>query len=132
MSYLVDTHVLLWSLFEPQRIPKKIKDILLDVNNEIYYNIVNLWEISIKYGLGKLTMEGLEPEDFFEEILDSFYHYEELEPFVAVGTHNLPMRHKDPFDRLLVYDAIYNKHTLLSIDARLEAYCQDGLRLVRA
>ncbi|MDR3052470.1 MAG: type II toxin-antitoxin system VapC family toxin [Coriobacteriales bacterium] len=130
MNYQVDTHILLWSLFDPERLPQGIESILLDEDNSIYYNVVNLWEISIKYGLKKLFLEGLEPSDIFEELLESFYRYEDLEPFVAVGTHQLPLHHKDPFDRLLVYDAIYFDRTLLSVDSRLAAYRADGLKLI--
>jgi PIN domain nuclease of toxin-antitoxin system len=129
MKYLVDTHVLLWSLFEPERLPQKLKAILLDESNDIYYSAVNIWEISIKFGLDKLSLGELEPDDFLEELLESFYLYRELEPFVVAAVHRLPSHHKDPFDRLMICDAIHGGLTLLSLDERLKAYEPDGLLL---
>jgi PIN domain nuclease of toxin-antitoxin system len=63
MNYLVDTHILLWSFLETHRLSKEIKSILLDDDNNIYYSPINLWEISIKYGLRKLFLNGGTPAE---------------------------------------------------------------------
>ncbi|GHV73742.1 hypothetical protein AGMMS49940_10440 [Spirochaetia bacterium] len=73
MKYLVDTHILLWSFLDTNKLPKNICSILLDENNEIYYSPINLWEISIKYGLKKLYLNGGTLDDFFEELDNSYY-----------------------------------------------------------
>jgi len=73
MNYLVDTHILMWSFFEPQRLSETIREIITDVSNEVWYSPVSLWEISIKYGLGKLKLNGLTPEEFYRELSGSFY-----------------------------------------------------------
>jgi PIN domain nuclease of toxin-antitoxin system len=72
MNYLADTHVLLWSFVEPGRLTENIRRILLDEDNNIHYSPINLWEISIKYGLKKLRLENLTPEEFFEELENSY------------------------------------------------------------
>jgi PIN domain nuclease of toxin-antitoxin system len=73
MNYLVDTHILLCSFLETNRLSKEIKTVLLNENNMIYYSPVSLWEISIKYGLKKLNLNGGTPDDFYEELNNSFY-----------------------------------------------------------
>ena len=62
MSYLVDTHSVIWSLFEPARIGSEIKKIFADENAIKYVSGITLWEVSLKYSLGKLEMEHTDPE----------------------------------------------------------------------
>ncbi|GHT83004.1 hypothetical protein FACS1894137_03060 [Spirochaetia bacterium] len=73
MKYMLDTHILLWAFFETKRLSENVKNILLDEENEIYYSPINLWEISIKYLLKKLDLKGLSPEEFYEELDNSYY-----------------------------------------------------------
>jgi PIN domain nuclease of toxin-antitoxin system len=73
MNYLVDTHILLWSFLEPRKLSKEIKSILLNEDNDIYYSPINLGEISIKYGLKKLFLNGGTPDEFFEELNNNYY-----------------------------------------------------------
>jgi PIN domain nuclease of toxin-antitoxin system len=65
MNCLVDTHGLLWSFLETHKLSKEIKSILLNEDNDIYYGPINLWEISIKYGLEKLFLNGGTPRKLF-------------------------------------------------------------------
>jgi PIN domain nuclease of toxin-antitoxin system len=58
MNYPVDTHILLWSFLETGKLSERVKLILLDQDNEIYYSPISLWEISIKYDLQKLSLNG--------------------------------------------------------------------------
>jgi PIN domain nuclease of toxin-antitoxin system len=130
MSYLVDTHVLLWSFFEPARLSNNIKSILLNNNNSIYYSPINLWEISIKYGLGKLKLNGSSPEDFFNELEGSFFLCKELRGIDIVTNYKLPLYHKDPFDRFLIWDAIQSNMVLITADKTCAKYKKSGLNLV--
>jgi PIN domain nuclease of toxin-antitoxin system len=131
MNYLVDTHILLWSFLEPPKLSKQITSILLDESNEIYYSPISLWEISIKYGLKKLFLNGGTPDDFFDELDKSYYHCKPINPLSLATNYKLPIRHKDPFDRFLVWEAIRSEFTLLSADEDIELYKQDGLRVVK-
>ncbi|MDR3207614.1 MAG: type II toxin-antitoxin system VapC family toxin [Oscillospiraceae bacterium] len=131
MRYLVDTHVLLWSFFEPERLSEPIQAILLEEETEIYYSPVSLWEISIKYGLKKLSLHGLTPEDFFAALDTSYYICTEIRPLDAISAYRLPPHHKDPFNRFLIWEAIRNDFTLLSVDRAADAYTKEGLKIVR-
>jgi PIN domain nuclease of toxin-antitoxin system len=135
MNYLVDTHILLWSFLETDRLSKETKSILLDENNEIYYSPISLWEISIKYGLKKLSLNGGTPDDFFTELKNSYYHCKSIDTINLVTNYKLPIYHgavgtKDPFDRLLIWEAIRDDFILISVDTHLELYKKEGLRVV--
>ena len=129
MRYLVDTHILLWSFIEPEKLSQNIRSKLIDENNEIYYSPINLWEISIKYGLKKLFLKGLTPDEFFEELSDSYYLCKNIDSYNIVTTYKLPMYHRDPFDRFLIWEAIRNNMTLMSVDSLIQPYIQHGLKL---
>jgi len=101
MKYLVDTHILLWSFIAPEQLSKKSSQILLDENNDIYYSPINLWEISIKYALRKLDLQGITPDDFFEELSESYFLCKRIDNITLVTNYELPIYHKDPFDRFL-------------------------------
>jgi PIN domain nuclease of toxin-antitoxin system len=122
MKFLLDTHILIWSFFDTKELSEKVKNILLDENNEIYYSPVNLWEISIKYALGKLKLNGLTPEELFKEIENSFFICKNIEPKTMATGYKLPAIHKDPFDRFLIWEAICNKFILISTDKDIKKY----------
>jgi PIN domain nuclease of toxin-antitoxin system len=130
MKYLADTHNLLWSFIEPERLSDNVKKILLDENNDIYYSPINLWEISIKYGLKKLDLQGITPEELYNEIENSYYLCKEINNFDMVTNYKLPLYHKDPFDRFLIWEAIRNDFVLLSVDNQMKQYQQGGLKVV--
>jgi len=129
MRYLVDTHILLWSFIETRKLSKNVKSILLDDNNEIYYSPISLWEISIKYGLKKLRLNGGTPDDFFHELNNSYYQCKTVSPIDIITNYKLPMYHKDPFDRFLIWEAIKNNFVLISVDENMELYKKEGLRV---
>ena len=130
MNCLVDTHILLWSFLETSKLSKKIKTVLLNNNNEIYYSPISLWEISIKYGLKKLSLNDGSPEDLFAEINNSFYHCKTIDPVSLVTNYKLPILHKDPFDRFLIWEAIRNDFVLISADKNMELYKKEGLKVI--
>jgi PIN domain nuclease of toxin-antitoxin system len=130
MKYLVDTHILLWSFLESDRLPNKIRTVLLDMDNAIYYSPVSLWEISIKYGLQILFLNGGTPDDFFEELHNSYYLCKEIENSNVITSYKLPIYHKDPFDRFLVWEAMQNDFTLISADKKMELYTKEGLKVI--
>ena len=130
MNYLVDTHILLWSFLETGKLSKTTKSILLDKDNEIYYSPISLWEISIKYGFKKLSLNGGTPDDFFNELNESYYHCKKTENMDLITTYKLPIYHKDPFDRFLIWEAIRNDFVLISADIKMDLYKKDGLKVV--
>ena len=130
MNYLVDTHILLWSFLESSKLSKEAKSVFLDRNNVIYYSPISLWEISIKYGLKKLSLNGGIPEDFFEELANSFFVCKEISNADLVTNYRLPIYHGDPFDRFLIWEAIRNDFILMSVDKNMELYKKEGLKVV--
>jgi PIN domain nuclease of toxin-antitoxin system len=130
MNYLVDTHVLLWSFIEPKKLPENIRQILLDEDNAVFYSPINLWEISIKYGLKKLFLNNLTPEEFYQELENSYYVCKEIDNLNIITNYKLSMFHKDPFDRFLIWESIKNDLVLLSIDKTLTQYKKDGLKIL--
>ena len=96
----------------------------------IYYSQVSLWEISIKYGLKKLNLNGGTPDDFYEEVNNSFYLCKKLDDIDLITNYKLPMYHKDPFDRFLIWEAIRNDFILISVDENMELYKKEGLKVI--
>jgi PIN domain nuclease of toxin-antitoxin system len=114
---LLDTHLLLWALSAPARLPPRARRLIQDA--DVYVSAASIWEISIKAALGKLTADpgevlaALEPAGFLS--------------LPIVGEHaarvlNLPPIHRDPFDRLLVAQALTEPMRLLTNDAVLGGY----------
>lgn len=130
MRYLIDTHIFLWLLFEPSKITSDKLAILTDGANDICISSINFWEISLKYGLGKLELQGSTPDE-----LPSFALQMGLEIIHATADelssiHKLPNYHKDPFDRIIIHQAISRKMILVSEDGKFEAYKEHGLMLM--
>ena len=92
MKYLVDTHYILWSLFEPEKIKSEVLDIYNNDEDEKYISGINLWEISLKYSLGKLELNGLNPEEVADAALESGYHIVDLDYKVFASYYKLPKK----------------------------------------
>lgn len=128
MSYLVDTHVLLWAIGNSQNLPVKVKDIL--TKEMIYVSATSWWEISIKFRLGKLKLGDKNPDDFL--VASRSLEFKELQ-LTEIETslfYKLELLTKDPFDRILVWQAIHYNLTLISKDNRLSVYEKLGLKLI--
>ncbi len=118
MRVLLDTHVLLWWLFDDQRLGPRVRSIIADGSNEVFVSSVTVAEIAIKSSLGKLTgppgLLGSLVEEGFQELALLSTH--------AITLENLPLHHRDPFDRLLVAQAITDSLTFISYDPHIRAY----------
>ena len=114
MRILLDTQHLIWAFIEPENISDTRKDLILNEENEIYYSPVSLWEIAIKYGIGKLKLNGITPETLFYEIQDSFLMRKPLLDEEIIGSYNIPREHKDPFDLMLIWQAIQSDMAFMS------------------
>ncbi len=130
MNYLVDTHVRLWSFIEPEKLSQRVRELLLDEENAIYYGQFSLWEISIKYCLKKIELIKKTPEQFYEELESSFYLCRKITNQELVSFHKLPFEHKDPFDRALIWQSIQNDYVFISSDSKLDQYKKHGLKFI--
>jgi PIN domain nuclease of toxin-antitoxin system len=128
MSYLLDTHSFIWSVMEPSRLGRQARTTLEDPQAEILVSAVTFWEISLKAGLGKLTLEGCDPESLVQAATAQGFELLSLEPRTAAQFSRLPARlHRDPFDRMLAWQAISGAHVLVTCDRAFAAFEDLGL-----
>lgn len=131
MNYLLDTHTFLWTAMSPEKLSHNARDIILDMTNDILVSVVTFWEVSLKFTIGKLELQGITPEDLPEAATQMGFDLRILTPEDAATFYRLPrLPHKDPFDRMLIWQAIRENLTLVSKDADLNLYQAHGLRLV--
>ena len=131
MNCLLDTHAVLWSLFEPNRLGAAALPLLKDPQQTVYVSVISFWEISLKYSIGKLDLQGVVPDAFPDLIHQTGFELLPLAAEDAAIFHNLPrLEHKDPFDRLLIWQAISHKLTFVSQDKACVAYRKHGLKVV--
>ncbi|HEB78646.1 MAG TPA: type II toxin-antitoxin system VapC family toxin [Methylothermaceae bacterium] len=124
MRLLLDTHALIWWLMDDPNLPEAARDAIASPDNDVYVSHVSAWEIAVKRQLGKIEF----PLEDFADILAT-NQFEplpiRLEHLLALG--DLPMHHRDPFDRLLIAQAKNGNLTLVSRDRNMRAY---GIRLL--
>ena len=123
-NYLLDTHVLLWLNSDLQRISRSVIA-ALDLADQVYYSAASVWELSIKQSLGKLHLAKpisgfVEHSRFLELPVTTQY---------AEAAASLPLHHRDPFDRMLVAQAMTEGLTLITADRRLSSYDLKTLRV---
>jgi PIN domain nuclease of toxin-antitoxin system len=121
MRFLLDTHLVLWAFFEPKRLSAPARFVLEARQNKLVFSTVCLWEIGIKRGLGKTGFQ-VDPRVLRRTMLDD--GYEEL-PVLgqhAVEVDSLAPVHKDPFDRILIAQAMVEGITLLTADPVIAQY----------
>jgi PIN domain nuclease of toxin-antitoxin system len=131
MNCLLDTHVFLFSLFSPSALSRKAHAILKEPENEVLVSAVTFWEISLKHALGKLRLEGVRADEMPEHCARMGFDTIGLTPQEAAGYHKLPvLKHKDPFDRMLIWQAIQRNIPLLSRDKNFSQYENLGLKVI--
>lgn len=115
----------------PNLISKKIKDILIDPENNKYLSVITFWEISLKYSLGKIDLIGIKPDDLPVFAKETGFEILNMEKDVLSSFYKLPKtKNKDPFDRLLAWQAINSKCILLTKDKSFIDYKNFGLRII--
>ena len=119
MRYLLDTHVLIWALSSPGKLPKDLRTELEDPANDVFASAASTWEIAIKGALGKIQAN-------VEKVIDSC-RSSDLEELPVRMSHTarvsaLPRHHHDPFDRLLIAQALEEGLTIATRDDAFEAY----------
>jgi len=121
MKLLLDTHLLLWAANGFEYLPPVAQTLMSNPENELFFSVASLWEIVIKCGLGREDLK-VDPRILRRGLLDNGYSELPIlsEHVVVIG--NLPPIHKDPFDRLLVAQAIAEGITLLTADAHVARY----------
>ena len=121
MKLLLDTQILLWAAGQPRRLSAAARKLLSDPRNELLFSAASLWEIAIKKTLGRKDFR-VEPRLLRRGLLDNGYLELPVTSQHAVNIDSLPPLHKDPFDRLLMAQALTEGITLLTGDAQLARY----------
>lgn len=118
MKLLLDTHVLLWWLDDPAKLTSQAHQAISDPNNEVLVSSAVIWELVIKSMTGKLTI----PRDLEEVIKRSRFEHLGISYNHVLSVLSLPSIHRDPFDRMLVSQALLEQATLVTRDQQLMQY----------
>ena len=121
MRLLVDTHVLLWAIAEPRKLPKASRAKLEAGENDVLFSAASIWELAIKLQLGRLKLP-VELDTLTEAAKLMGFSELPVTAAHAAGVRHLPLYHRDPFDRLLVAQAIYEPARFLTVDPVLSQY----------
>ena len=132
MICLLDTHTFIWAVLETSNLGAKGKNTIFNKNNEIYVSTVSFWEISLKTSLKKFSFENIDIKDFPKYAKDMDFAVMDMQENETISFHELPPKpnHSDPFDRMLIWQAITNGLVMISKDKCFEQYKADGLRLI--
>lgn len=122
MKLLLDTQVFLWLMAEPEHIPDRVLPAIRDTANDVYLSVASVWEASIKYQIGKLPL----PAPPAVLMPDARVRYGMVSLPIDEGTiaqlQTLPSMHRDPFDRILICQALQHGFTLVTTDTMIRRY----------
>ena len=121
MTFLLDTHVLLWAAGDPRRLTPQTRDLLRDPATELTFSTASIWEVVIKSSLGRSDFR-VDARQLRDGLLHNGYRELAIQSEHALAVGLLPPIHNDPFDRILVAQAQVEGITLLTVDERLTRY----------
>jgi PIN domain nuclease of toxin-antitoxin system len=121
LKLLLDTHLLIRAAEDIRQVPKAARNLMADPDNELLFSPASLWEIAIKSTLGKKDFQ-LDPRTLHRGLLDNGYLELAITSQHTIAVVALPSHHKDPFDRLLIAQAIVEGITLLTSDPQVARY----------
>ncbi len=123
MRLLLDTHILLWAIGEPARLDTDTRNLLEDAANEVLFSAASIWEIAIKAGLGRVDFAA-RPDLITRAARETGFVELPVSADTAARVVDLPLYHRDPFDRLLVAQAIVAPMRLYTADPLLPPYSE--------
>jgi PIN domain nuclease of toxin-antitoxin system len=122
MKLLLDTHIFLWFISGDAKLPLHLQNSIRDLNNDVYLSCVSVWEVTVKYQLGKLPLPA-SPEIYLpKQRQQHLIHSLNLDEETISQLVNLPLLHRDPFDRILICQALQNKMTIITLDSAIHSY----------
>lgn len=129
MRLLLDTHVFLWYITNDRRLSQDVARAITEAANDVYLSVVSVWETLVKYQLGRLSLPS--PADEYLQNRREQHGIVGLALEIAAASRllELPAHHGDPFDRMLVCQAIHHDLTLVTSDAQISKY---AIRILRA
>ena len=131
MNCLLDTCTFLWTVSHSENLSQKAIATIKNPKNEIFVSAVSFWEISIKTRIKKIDLDTIEPEDLIALAEKMDFQFISLTPEEAITYHRLKEEtHKDPFDRILIWQSISRNMTLISKDREFYKFIPHGLKLI--
>jgi PIN domain nuclease of toxin-antitoxin system len=122
MKVLLDTHAFLWLIHDDDRLSKAARQTFLNTQNRLFFSAASMWEICIKISLGKISLRKGWSQIIQEEMERSMVSWLPIQQRHCIEIVDLPFHHRDPFDRILIAQAMVEDMHLLSRDSRLSAY----------
>jgi PIN domain nuclease of toxin-antitoxin system len=122
LKILLDTHILLWALRDSDKLKPEWKEIISDYNNTVFVSVISIWESIIKADLGKLDIKTPYYKTLTDGIKRTGFEFLELNSFHFERLETLEKIHKDPFDRILICQALSQNLTLLTDDLLILQY----------
>jgi PIN domain nuclease of toxin-antitoxin system len=131
MNYLLDTHAFIWTAFSPNKLSTKAHNEIRSAESHVCISSVSFWEISLKYTLGKIELSNCTPADMPDIATQMGIEIIQLGALETASFYQLPkVAHKDPFDRMIIWQAIQQQRILISKDANFPEYRQFGLKVL--
>jgi PIN domain nuclease of toxin-antitoxin system len=122
VKFLLDSHALLWSLYEPEKLSHRVGEIMADLSNELFVSHVTVLELANKTAAGRLQLVGPFPERMMERIEQLGVTFLAITLSDILAAANLPRHHSDPLDRILIAQAQANGLYLLTKDSDIPRY----------
>ena len=122
MKLLLDTHIFLWFIMGSSSLSVHARDLIEDVENQKFLSVASLWEIAIKSSLGKLILSGPFDTIIPQQLSLNGFELLNIDVNHTAVVATLPFHHRDPFDRLLIAQAMVEKMPIVSVDAAFDAY----------
>lgn len=122
MKILLDTHIFLWLIIGDERLHTNLRNTIRNPENLVYLSVVSIWETIVKHKLGKLPLPE-PPETYLSAQRERhFITSISLDEQSIVQIVNLPLLHRDPFDRMLICQALQHELTIATVDSAIRAY----------
>ncbi len=121
MGYLIDTHAIIWFITNDSKLPAEIREMMKNSVNKRFASIVSYWEIAIKFSLGRLDLKA-DLETIFDLINKTGFEILPVAQKHIISASKLEFHHNDPFDRLLIGQAISENFTIITKDAVFKKY----------
>ena len=129
MNYLLDTHTFIWAITEKEKLSRMVKDTFANNANLFFVSSITFWEISLKFASGKLTLTGFSPGDMPSMAANAGFKLISLTPEQSSSFYQLTKTlHKDPFDRMLIWQAVQQNLIFITKDDQLHPYKEVGLK----
>lgn len=124
MQYLLDTHTVLWFLSADDKLPEALAQTIENPDNECRISMASYWEMAIKLSLGKLKLDvGL--QELYDIIGHSGILPLPIDPYHLLVSASLPFHHRDPFDRIMIAQSVYENLPIISKDGAFKQYDVD-------